>query len=310
MRQTLLFLSLIALTAFAANAQQIPVRSNYILSQFQDHVAAAGNKPCLDMRMGFRSQWSGFEGAPTYSFASLSGRIGESDRSIHGVGGRIETDEAGPWGTTSLSLGYAYKIQLTNGGRLSAGLSLGVIQHRLSTGRLDFPDIEVANDPAVSGATQFLFPTIDAGLWYEDARSYLGITMINATGAELSDMTLGTQTSRHVVTTAGTSIDLDGRFVFRPSANMRLVSGLAPSLDVTCSVAYNNMLSIGVGYRNQSALIAHLQLAVLENVTLGYAYDFGLSDIRISAASSHEITLAFSACDRGSKRVKHCAAYD
>ena len=310
MRNTLLFLSLTALTTFAASAQQIPVRSNYILSQFQDHVAAAGNKPCLDMRMGFRSQWSGFEGAPTYSFASLSGRIGESERSIHGVGGRIETDEAGPWGTTSLSLGYAYKIQLTNGGRLSAGLSLGVVQHRLSTGRLDFPDVEVANDPAVSGATQFLFPTIDAGIWYEDAHSYLGITMINATAAELSDMTLGTQTSRHVVTTVGTSIDLDGRFVFRPSASMRLVSGLAPSLDVTCSVAYNNMFSVGVGYRNQSALIAHLQLAVLEYVTVGYSYDFGLSDIRISAASSHEVTLAFSACDRGSKRAKHCAAYD
>ena len=77
------------------------------------------------------------------------------------------------------------------------------------------------------------------------------------------------------------------------------------------SVAYNNMLSVGVGYRNQSALIAHLQLAVLEYVTVGYSYDFGLSDIRIAAASSHEVTLAFSACDRGgSKRAKHCAAYD
>jgi hypothetical protein len=88
------------------------------MAPFQDHVAAAGNKPCLDMRMGFRSQWTGFEGAPTYSFASLSGRISESERSIHGLGGRIETDEAGPWGTTALSLGYAYKIQLTSGGRL------------------------------------------------------------------------------------------------------------------------------------------------------------------------------------------------
>ncbi len=310
MKNIQLFFALIALPAIVASAQQIPTRSNYLMAPFQDHVAAAGNKSCLDMRMGFRSQWIGFEGAPTYSFASLSGRLGESERGIHGVGGRIETDEAGPWGTTSFSLAYAYKIQLTSGGRLSAGLSLGVVQHRLSTGRLDFPDIEVANDPAVSGATQFLFPTIDAGVWYEDKKSYIGLTMINATAAELSKMTLGTKTSRHIVTTIGTSIELDGRFVFRPSVNMRIAPGLTPSLDFTCSVAYNKLVSLGVGYRNQTALIAHLQLSILDYVSVGYSYDFGISDIRITAPSSHEITLAMSACDRGAKRVEHCSAYD
>ena len=310
MRKILFFFALTALIIITASAQQIPARSNYLMTPFQDHVAAAGNKSCLDMRMGFRSQWTGFEGAPTYSFASLSGRLGESEKSIHGIGGRIETDEAGPWGTTSFSLCYAYKIQLTSGGRLSAGLSLGVVQHRLSTGSLDFPDIEVANDPAVTGATQFMFPTIDAGVWYEDKRSYVGLTMINATAAELSEMTLGTKTSRHVVATVGTSIELDERFVFRPSANMRIAPGLTPSLDVTCSVAYNNLVSLGVGYRNQTALIAHLQFYILEYASVGYSYDFGISDIRITAPSSHEITIALSACDRGAKRVEHCAAYD
>jgi type IX secretion system PorP/SprF family membrane protein len=310
MRNTTLFFALSALAISTASAQHVPIRSNYLMAPFQDHVAAAGNKPCLDMRMGFRSQWTGFEGAPTYSFASLSGRISESERSIHGLGGRIETDEAGPWGTTALSLGYAYKTQLTSGGRLSAGLSLGVIQHRLSTGRLDFPDIEVANDPAVSGSNQFLFPTIDAGIWYEDKRSYLGLTMINATAAELSDMTLMTKTSRHIAATAGTSIELDGRFIFRTSTNILMASGLTPSVDISCSVAYNNLFSLGIGYRNQTALISHLQFAILDYAKVSYSYDFGISDIRIIAASSHEITLAISACDRGAKRPTHCAAYD
>jgi len=291
-------------------AQQIPSRSNYLMTPFQDHVAAAGNKQCLDMRMGFRNQWAGFEGAPAYSFASLSGRLGQTENSIHGVGGRIETDEAGPWGTTSLSLAYAYKIQLSSGGWLSSGLSVGVVQHRLSTGRLDFPDVEVANDPAVIGATQFLFPTIDAGLWYEDEHSFIGVTMINATAAELSNMTLSTKTSRHVVATGGTSIELDGRFVFRPSAQMRVVQGLIPALDVTCNVVYDDLISLGVGYRNQTAVIAHLQLALFDYIKVGYSYDFGISDIRIASASSHEITIALSACDRGSKKAEHCSAYD
>jgi len=65
-----------------------------------------------------------------------------------------------------------------------------------------------------------------------------------------------------------------------------------------------------VGYRNQTAVIAHLQLALFDYIKVGYSYDFGISDIRIASASSHEITIALSACDRGSKKAEHCSAYD
>ena len=291
-------------------AQQVPVRSNYLMTSFQDNVASAGNKPCLDMRMGFRNQWIGFEGAPSNSFASLSGRIFETNQSVHGVGGRIEIDEAGPWGTTSFSLAYAYKLKMTNGGWLSSGLSVGFVQHRLRISSLDFPDVQAAYDPAVSASKQLMFPTIDAGLWYEGEHSFIGISMINATASELSEMTLSTRTTRHIVATAGTSIDLERSFRFRPSAQMRMVSGLPISLDVTALVSYDNQISIGVGYRSQTALIAHLQLALMDYITVGYAYDFGISDIRLAAASSHEVTIALSACDKRSKRAQHCSAYD
>jgi type IX secretion system PorP/SprF family membrane protein len=305
-------LALVASTAIFSEltAQQLPVRSTYLMTPFQDHVASAGNKPCLDMRMGFRNQWVGFEGAPSYSFASLSGRLSETNSSIHGIGGRIETDAAGPWGTTSFSMAYAYKLKMTNGGWLSTGLSLGLVQHRLNIGSLDFPDFEAAFDPAVTASTQFLFPTIDAGVWYEDKHSFIGISMINASASELSEMTLSTRTSRHVIATAGTSVDLDGRFMFKPSAQIRMVSGLPASLDVTALLSYDNQFSIGVGYRNQTALIAHLQLALMDYITVGYAYDFGISEIRIAAANSHEVTIALSACDKRSKRAQHCSAYD
>lgn len=293
-----------------ASAQQIPVRSNYLMTPFQDHVASAGNKPCLDMRMGFRNQWVGFEGAPSNSFASLSGRISETNQSIHGVGGRIETDEAGPWGTISFSFAYAYKLQMTNGGWLSSGLSVGLAQHRLNIGSLSFPDYEAAYDPAVTSSTQFLFPTIDAGVWYEDKHSFVGITMVNATAAVLSEMTSGTSTSRHLVTTVGSSIDLDGRFMFKPSAQTRMASGLPVSLDATALLSYDNQISIGVGYRNQTALVGHLQLALMDYITVGYAYDFGISEIRTAAAISHEVTIAISACDKRSKRAQNCSAYD
>ena len=72
-----------------AQAQFSGVRSLFLMSNLLDNPAAAGNSPCLDMRMGVRSQWAGFEGAPLTSFASLSGRLGQGTTFAHGMGGYV-----------------------------------------------------------------------------------------------------------------------------------------------------------------------------------------------------------------------------
>ena len=307
-----LFSTLVLVGAFStiAQAQQIPLRSNYLMSTFQDHPAAAGNVDCLDLRLGVRNQWVGFEGAPTNSYASLTGRLSEGPRSISGIGGRIETDQAGPWGTTSFSLAYAHKLKMNNGAWLSAGLALGVSQYSLNIGSLDFPDVETASDDAVAGSTQFIYPTIDAGLWYQDERTFGGISLINATAATLNTITLGSKTPRHLVATAGTSIELDGRFLFRPSSQIRITKGLPPSFEINGAVVYADFLAIGLGYRNQSALVGSLQISLLDYLKVGYSYDFGISEIRAASVSSHEITIAISACDITASRGQHCSAYD
>jgi len=310
MRHLFSILVLVGICSSSTLAQQIPLRSNYLMSTFQDHPAAAGNVDCLDLRLGVRNQWVGFEGAPTNSYASLTGRISEGPRSISGIGGRIETDQAGPWGTTSLSLAYSHKLKMNNGAWLSAGFALGVSQYRLNIGDLDFPDFETALDPAVTGSTQFLYPTIDAGLWYQDKRTFGGVSLINATASTLSTITLGSKTSRHVVVTAGTALELDGRFLFRPSTQMRITKGLPPSFEINGAVVYDNLLAIGLGFRSQSAIVGSFQISLLDYLKVGYSYDFGISDIRTTAMSSHEITIALSACNVAGTRGQHCSAYD
>jgi type IX secretion system PorP/SprF family membrane protein len=311
-KSTHIFL-LAALGFFLLNdsfAQQIPTRSNYLLSSFLDHPAAAGNRECLDMRLGHRNQWVGFADSPTNSFISLTGRLSESPRSVSGVGARVETDEAGPWGTTSFSLAYSHKLKLTSGGWLSGGVALGMAQHRLNIGALDFPDIEASGDPAVAGSAQFLFPTVDAGLWYQDKRSFGGFSVINATAPVLSAITLGSLTSRHFVATLGTSLELDGLFMFRPSVNMRIASGLPPCFEMNGAMVYDDQIVIGLGYRNQTAIIGSFQIALFDYMKVGYSYDFGISDIRVASTSSHEITIALSACDTSTPRAYQCPAYD
>ena len=293
-----------------ASAQQIPVRSNYLMSTLMDHPAAAGNRECVDMRLGNRNQWVGMPGGPTNSFISITGRVSEDDNVAQGFAGRVETDQAGAWGTTSFSLAYSHKIQLRHSRWLSAGFALGVTQHRLNTADLEFPEFSTSSDPAVLGSTQFLFPTVDAGIWYQDRKNFGGITLINATSASLSEIALNTTSTRHVVITAGSSMELEGKFMFRPSTNIRFAGGLPPSFEINGSVVYDDAVAVGLGYRSQSEVVGQVQFAVMDYVKIGYSYGFGISAIRTVAPNSHEITLALSSCNTGPSRGVKCSAYD
>tara|TARA_B100000683_G_scaffold276064_1_gene328758 strand:- start:147 stop:1079 length:933 start_codon:yes stop_codon:yes gene_type:complete len=294
--------------AIEAQAQLNPVRSNYLLTTFMDNPAAAGNKECLDLRVGHRNQWVGFPGSPVNSYLSLSGRLGESVKSVQGVGLRVESDKAGAWGKTTASIAYSHKIRLNNRGWFSGGFSLGMSQYSLDVNGLDI----TATDPAIKGGTttQFLFPVIDAGIWYQDKRNVVGISINNATASKLDTLTMDSKTATVFVITGGSSMELDGRFMFRPSANIRYSEGLPTSFEMTGSVVYDDSYSVGIGYRVKSALIGSVQLTLFNYLKVGYSYDFSVSKLNLAARSTNEITIAFSACDMKLTKVQECPAYD
>ena len=296
------------LFASNASAQLNPARSNYLLTTFMDNPAAAGNKECLDLRLGHRNQWVGFPGSPTNSFLSLSGRLGENNRSVQGVGLRVETDKAGAWGVTTASLAYSHKIRLNNRGWFSGGFSLGMSQYSLDVHGLDI----TATDQAVNGSitTQFLFPIIDAGLWYQDRKNFAGISLNNATAGKLGTLTYDSKTATVLVITGGSSMELDGMFMFRPSANLRYSKGLPTSFELNGAVVYDDAFSVGLGYRVQSALIGTVQISLFNYMKVGYSYDFAISKINVAARSTHEVTVTFSACDMKATKVQACPAYD
>lgn len=299
----------------AANAQFGGVRSLFLMSNLLDNPAAAGNTPCLDMRMGVRSQWSGFDGAPIISFASLSGRLGQGTTFAHGLGGYVLTDEIGPWSNTRFSMAYSTKVRLTNGARLSAGIAAGMVQYRLDIGSLQFPEYSASDDPALFGSstTQTVFPTLDFGLWYEDDLNFAALSLQNVTSTTLSDLAGQTSSGRIFVLTGGRFIKLDRRFAFRPAAQMRVASGLPASIDFQGTFSMDDRVSMGLGYRSGSALVGLMNLRLFESMTVGYAYDFGVSALNVAGRSSHEIVISLTACDKNDPYIGpngRCPAYD
>ncbi|MGB2469326.1 MAG: PorP/SprF family type IX secretion system membrane protein, partial [Flavobacteriales bacterium] len=233
--------------AATASAQFNGVRTQFLMTSLLDNPAAAGNSACLDLRMGGRNQWAGFDGAPRTSFASLSGRLGGGVTFAHGMGGFVVTDQVGPWSNTRLSLAYSTKVRLTNGARLSAGLAAGMTQYRLDIGSLVFPEFSATEDPALFGAStsQTVFPTLDFGLWYENSQTFVSLSMLNAVPTTLNEVTMTTNTGTTFVLMGGQYIKLDRRFGFRPAAQMRLTRGLPPSVDLQGAFSVDELVSVG-----------------------------------------------------------------
>ena len=310
----LLTLALVSL-CWSAHAQFVGTRSLFLMSNLLDNPAAAGNSPCLDMRMGVRSQWTGFEGAPLTSFASLSGRLGQGTTLAHGMGGYVLTDAIGPWSNTRFSLAYSTKIRLTTGARLSAGIGLGMVQYRLDVGSLQFPEVAATDDPALIGSatSQTVFPTMDFGLWYEDKLNFAAFSVQNVTATTLTDIAATTSSGRTAVLTGGRYIKLDRRFAFRPALQMRMASGLPAAIDFQGTFSMDDRISMGLGYRSGSALVGVMNLKLFESMAVGYAYDFGVSALNVVGRSSHEIVVSLTACDKDDPFFGtggRCPAYD
>ena len=201
----------IACLTWLALASSVPawgqfsgVRSQYAMTSLLDNPAAAGNSPCLDMRIGVRSQWVGFDGAPLNQFASVSGRMGSEDGVIQGFGAYVLTDAIGPWSNTRLSMAYSARVRLSSGSRLSAGLGLGVAQYKLDKVSLSLPETGSAGDPALgSNETQLVFPTLDVGFWYEDRKTFASFSVLNLTKTPLNNIASGTSPASVFIVSRG-----------------------------------------------------------------------------------------------------------
>lgn len=291
-------------------AQQLPIRTNWQFNYFQENPAFAGFSDCLELKAGFRQQWAGFDGAPQTAFANLQGELGQSaGGGIHGFGGRVTDDSAGPYGFTQLDLAYAYHMKLSQGWRLAAGAAVGFMQYRLSLGEIVLPDFQAGNDPAItSNANQLLAPTMDFGLWTYNKYTFWGLSIQNLIEPSVDEWGLDTRFRRHVSFNGGSLIRLEGPWSFHPAGSLRFAAGAPVAVDVQAMFDYDETIRFGLGYRNESALSGLVTLSLMENIKIGYAYDWNVGPLSQASANTHEFILSVLACPVKSGHVP-CAAF-
>ncbi|MFM7104734.1 MAG: type IX secretion system membrane protein PorP/SprF, partial [Flavobacteriales bacterium] len=242
MKQVVFILSFI-IASMKVGGQQLSQYSFFTYNYMLYNPAVTGTTPCIDMRVGTRRQWTGFTGAPTSNFLYAHSRIGkESKLKIHGLGGVVETDRAGPFNNVGINLNYAFHKKITKGYFMAGGLSLGIYQYSINYAALKFEN--QLDETAIEGSINtLLFPYANFGLWLYNRNKFFGFS-IRSIGNPVISGVLGSNLQRHITFAAGFTKRLSTDLIFKPAFLVNYVAKSKPSIDLQGLLNYRELFDI------------------------------------------------------------------
>jgi type IX secretion system PorP/SprF family membrane protein len=189
---------------------------------------------------------------------------------------------------------YSYQLRF-NKSALSFGLRAGFSFYRANVNDLIYWD---ANDPVYVDNRNRTTPKFGAGLFYHADNYYLGLSTPTLIAHEDGngfdwDFEKGTFLRRHYFLTGGYVFEDGELWKFKPSFLFKYTSSAPIEVDLNFSVLYKDILSAGISYRTNDAVVGILQYQANQRFRVGYSYDFTISDLRNYTTGSHEIMLGF-----------------
>ncbi len=305
---------LLLLLCVSARAQQIPQYTQYVFNHFSVNPAVAGSKDCLDVRLGYRKQWVGFENAPTTAWASLHGTIKQKgkpyQKNRHGIGAFVEADDTGPIGYTQFLLAYAYHIQMAKDTYFALGFFGGVKQFKLDVADMT---LDVYDDPVLdSKGSVMVFPVISPGIWMYSKSGWAGLSLHQTLGNKIEEVGTDSRLTRHFLLSGGYRYRFSKTFSLVPSGLFKISPASPVAIDLNAMLEWKKKLGVGIGYRNSDAVTFLLKVPFLQYFSFGYSYDITTSDLRVASSNTHEFILAIYPCkaEDPSKTIVRCPVFE
>jgi type IX secretion system PorP/SprF family membrane protein len=293
MKTRLIFISaVVGFIGYAANAQQLPQSNLYDMNKFNINPAYAGYNGCFELYGSHLSQWAGFDKAPTTDYISGHAGLGKN----MGLGAGIVYDKASYVSTFNANVAFAYKINLGDDHNLRLGLSAKLLQSGVDATGATVDDV---TDEVIFGAQGGLGFDGDFGLFYSLKNLKVGISVPNILQGrtQLDFPTLeGFQFERHMVFYGAYKFDLNDTWKVEPSVMVKDYKLVKTQLDINAMVTYNNLVSIGLGFRTEVGMLARVGLNIKDKFVVGYAYEFASSAMSSFSSGSHEVLLGMKIC--------------
>lgn len=285
---------LIVLLPAAVKAQQDPQFNQYFFNPLGVNPAYAGSRGALSAAVVHRSQWVGFEGAPTtQSFAIHS----PSRNKKMGLGFQAINDKIGPKNTVALSGIYAYKLRLLKG-KLSFGIRASIYNYVFNWDEINYED-NSGFVGTLRGKETYLTPSFDFGVYYSDNYNYFGVEITHLNEGKLGiqgDNVNIESTSRQrqqVILTAGRAFVINKYVTLKPSLLVKTTSNQPAFIDLNGSILLKEKIWLGLSYRRGYGAVAILEYNFSKSFRMGYSYDISVTDLNRTNGGSHEIFIGY-----------------
>ena len=254
-------------------------------------VAGAGDAICLNA--AHRSQWVGFDNAPTTQNFSANIPL---DFLHGGLSVAVTNDMIGYFQDITAGVGYAYQTDLA-GGSLGVGLRVDFRNKNVTSGVWAPP--QTMNDPSLVGlGSQSMATDLNFGAHYQHDDFYVGLSstrlletkdILTAQGGSFNAEIRG---QRHYYLMGGYDLDLGNGFVLQPAAMVK-TDFVTTQLDLNAAATYNNEIWGGVTYRVYDAMAIMAGYKLNKDLRVTYSYDLTTSKLRTSSSGSHEIMMNY-----------------
>ncbi len=305
--------------------QQLPQFSQYMQNMYVLNPAASSLFNDIDINLGFRQQWAGFDGAPQTYYVSGTVNLGKQPKTSgylysipishremlnreitgrkpkHVVGGMAAIDEYGVFKRSSIMASYSYHMPLGDKYWLAIGTSLGWYGLNFAQNDiiLENPTDNTYNDFIANGSQSNLLD-VNAGVYVYSDRAFVGysIYQIGQNEIDLGNKETPVNLSNaklkiHQFATVGYKIPVSENLDLTPSVMFKILGAAPVSFDINLKADVYQKFWLGFSYRNEDAVSLLVGLHINDWMKFGYAYDYVTSEINNISSGSHELLLGF-----------------
>lgn len=282
------------LCAFGANAQQDAQYTQYMFNMSVINPSYTTNEKGL-IKFGtlYRLQWQNVDGAPrTLTFFM---HVPLSDKIETGISLITDNIGNGVLKEDNLYADFAYILKLDAQSNLALGLKGGITNFETNFNGFVLPEFQ--DDAAFNENLAAVFPNIGVGAFYNRPNFYIGISAPNVLKSKHLDRQNGLDRigseETHVFATSGYVHTVNPNLKIKPSLMAKMVKGAPISLDTSVNLLFHNRFEGGLSYRWGDAVSAMFNIAIAQQIRVGYAYDYVISNLGDFSAGSHEVFVLF-----------------
>lgn len=318
--RSLLNLSILLLCNLFSLGQENPRSTQYIFNNYLINPAISGIDNYTDLKLGYRNQWKGLEGAPVTQYISIHAPIGQdfvrssvnsfsgagynplsrsyvnsytSAEPHHGIGFYALTDKAARIRQTNVNATYAYHLGLSYDLNLSLGISAGISSTSIDVANVTVDD---TSDPLLTADyNNKIRPDVGGGFWLYSPRFFAGASAKQVLGYRSKTPDRQSNLPAYQTTvfygSAGYKFFVDEDIAFIPSTLLTYWLSAPTTIDANLKIAYQDKFWIGGSLRNNDSFSALAGFNVASLINISYSYDVTTSQLRSVNNGTHEIVL-------------------